>query len=74
MGDGALGFWAALREVFAQTVEQRCWVHETANVLNSMPKSVQAKAKGHLKDIWHAETKADADPAFDFFIETYGVK
>jgi putative transposase len=51
-----------------------CWVHKTANVLNAMPKSVQAKAKGHLHDIWQAEPKADADTAFDFFIETYGVK
>jgi len=49
-------------------------VHKTANVLNAMPKSVQAKAKGHLHDIWQAEPKADADTVFDFFIETYGVK
>ena len=52
IGDGALGFWAALREVFATTQEQRCWVHKTMNVLNAMPKSVQPKAKGHLHDIW----------------------
>ena len=51
IGDGALGFWAALREVFAVTKEQRCWVHKTANVLNALPKSVQARAKGHLHDI-----------------------
>ncbi len=74
IGDGALGFWAALREVFGSTREQRCWVHKTGNVLNAMPKSVQPKAKGHLHDIWQAETKADAEAAFDFFIETYGVK
>lgn len=74
VGDGALGFWAALREVFGETSEQRCWVHKTANVLNAMPKSVQAKAKGHLHDIWQAETKAEAGAAFDFFVETYGVK
>ena len=54
-GDGALGFWTALREVFATTKEQRCWVHKTMNVLNAMPKSIQAKAKGHLHDIhWPA--------------------
>ena len=47
---------------------QRCWVHKTANVLNQMPKSLQAKAKGHLHDIWMAETSADAEAAFDFFI------
>jgi len=74
IGDGALGFWAALREVFATTQEQRCWVHKTMNVLNAMPKSVQPKAKGHLHDIWQAETRKDADAAFDFFVETYGAK
>jgi len=74
IGDGALGFWTALREVFGATREQRCWVHKTANVLNAMPKSVQAKAKGHLHDIWRAETKAEAKAAFDFFVETYEAK
>jgi len=51
IGDGALGFWNALREVFGKTREQRCWFHKTGNVLNAMPKSLQAKAKGHLQDI-----------------------
>lgn len=74
IGDGALGFWAALREVFATTREQRCWVHKTMNVLNALPKSVQSKAKAHLHDIWQAETRAAASTAFDFFIEAYGVK
>lgn len=74
IGDGALGFWAALREVFGSAREQRCWVHKTGNVLNAMPKSVQPKAKGHLHDIWQAETRAEAEAAFDFFVETYGVK
>lgn len=74
VGDGAMGFWAALHEVYGKTRVQRCWVHKTANVLNAMPKSVQPKAKAHLKDIWMAETKAEADTAFDFFIEVYGVK
>jgi putative transposase len=74
IGDGALGFWTALREVFASTREQRCWVHKTMNVLNALPQSVQAKAKGHLHDIWQAETRAKAEAAFDFFVETYGVK
>ena len=67
IGDGALGFWNALREVFGSTKEQRCWFHKTGNILNAMPKSVQAKAKGHLHDIWQAETRADAEAAFDFF-------
>jgi transposase-like protein len=74
IGDGALGFWSALREVFGSAREQRCWVHKTGNVLNAMPKSVQPRAKGHLHDIWQAETRAEAEAAFDFFVETYGVK
>jgi putative transposase len=74
IGDGALGFWTALREVFATTKEQRCWVHKTMNVLNAMPKSLQSKAKAHLHDIWQAETRTEAEAAFDFFVETYGVK
>ena len=74
VGDGALDFWKALREVYGKTREQRCWVHKTANVLNQMPKSLQARAKGHLHDIWMAQTRAEAETAFDFFIEAYGVK
>jgi len=58
VGDGALGFWAALRKVWPETREQRCWVHKTANVLNKMPKHVQGKAKGMVHGIWMAETKA----------------
>ena len=74
IGDGALGFWTALREVFASTHEQRCWVHKTMNVLNALPKSLQDKAKAHLHDIRQAETKAEASTAVDFFVETYRVK
>ena len=74
VGDGALGFWAALRKVFPETKEQRCWVHKTANVLNNMPKSVQPKAKGDIHEIWQAETKADAETAFDHFLEKYEAK
>ncbi len=73
-GDGALGFWKALREVYGQTREQRCWVHKTANVLNKMPKSIQPRAKQHLQEIWMAETRAAAETAFDFFLEAYGPK
>ena len=62
VGDGALGFWKALREVYGEAPEQRCWVHKTINVLNQMPKSLQARAKGHLQDIWMAETKATRRP------------
>jgi transposase-like protein len=74
VGDGALGFWAALRKIFPETKEQRCWVHKTANVLNTMPKSVQPKAKGDIHEIWQAETKADAQTAFVHFLEKYDAK
>ena len=74
IGDGALGFWTALGEVYGPTRDQRCWVHKTANVLNKMPKSIQPKAKRHLQDIWMAETKTVATAAFDFFLQAYGVK
>jgi transposase-like protein len=74
VGDGALGFWAALRKVFGETHEQRCWVHKTANVLNYLPKGKQGKAKGMLHDIWMAETKTEAQRAFDLLIETYHAK
>ena len=57
VGDGALGFWAALEEVFPATRQQRCWVHKTANMLNYLPKSLQPRAKAGLHDIWMAETK-----------------
>jgi len=72
--DGALGFWAALREVFPQTKEQRCWVHKTANVLNKMPKALQAKAKADLHEIWNAGTKIDAGKTFDLFCAKYQAK
>jgi transposase-like protein len=71
VGDGGLGFWAALRKVYSSAREQRCWVHKTANVLNKMPKSIQPKAKSMLHDIWMAETKVDAEKAFDLFLETF---
>jgi putative transposase len=74
VGDGAMGFWAAMREVFPTTAQQRCWVHKTANVLNTLPKSVQPKAKADLHNIWMAETRGQADVAFDRFVEKYGAK
>jgi len=73
-GDGALGFWKALRKVYPATRMQRCWVHKTANVLNKMPKSIQAKAKSMLHDIWMASTTKDAGEAFDLFVETFNAK
>ena len=74
IGDGALGFWAAMRKVWHTTKEQRCWVHKTANVLDKMPKASQPKAKGKLHEIYLAETKADAENAFDLFVKTYQAK
>ena len=74
VGDGALGFWKALRQVFPATKEQRCWVHKTANVLDKLPKAQQPKAKAMLHDIWQAETKAAAEKAFDLFVATYEAK
>ena len=71
MGDGALGFWAALDEHYPDTVHQRCWVHKTMNVLNRLPKSVQPRAKPALQEIWMAETRAEANQAFDTFVEAY---
>jgi transposase-like protein len=74
VGDGALGFWKALRQVYPSARQQRCWVHKTGNVLNKLPKSLQKKAKSHLQDIWMAETRKDAEAAFDFFLAAYGPK
>src|SRR5215213_1895249 len=74
VADGALGFWKALGEVWPTTQEQRCWVHKTANILNKLPKSQQPKAKRSLQEIWMAETRADAEVAFDAFIAGYELK
>ena len=71
VGDGALGFWAALEEVYGETRQQRCWARKTANVLNQLSKSSQSKAKRRLHDIWLAETKEEAERAFDLFITMY---
>ena len=74
VGDGAMGFWGALEEVYGGAREQRCWVHKTRNVLNYLPKSSQAKAKQALHEIWMAETRKDAEAAFDWFLDTYEAK
>jgi transposase-like protein len=73
-GDGALGFWKALPQVYSTTREQRCWVHKTANVLDKLPKRLQPEAKHKLHQIWMAQTRADAEQAFDLFLETYRAK
>ena len=74
VGDGALGFWKALDEVFPGTRHQRCWVHKVANVLNKLPKSMAPTVKSDLRDIWQAETRAAAQAAMDTFAEKYGTK
>lgn len=74
IGDGAMGFWAALEEVLPETRQQRCWMHKTMNVLNCLPKATQPKAKQALYNIWQAETKVEAEQAFDVFIATYDAK
>lgn len=71
IGDGALGFWSALEEVFPKTKQQRCWVHKTANILDKMPKSVQVNGKKAIHDIYMAPTKEDGLAAFEAFLKTY---
>jgi putative transposase len=73
-GDGALGFWQALHEVWPRTRHQRCWVHKIANVLNKLPASLQGKAKQDLHAIYEAESRKEAEAAFDRFIVKYGAK
>lgn len=74
VGDGALGFWAALDEIYPETRQQRCWVHKTANVLNYLPRSVQPKAKKALQEIWMAEDRSQAEKALAHFEQTYQAK
>ena len=74
IGDGALGFWSAISELWPTTQHQRCWVHKTANVLNKLPKKLQSEAKSQLWQIYRADTKADAEKEFDRFLKTYQAK
>ncbi|MFC0383927.1 IS256 family transposase, partial [Chromohalobacter israelensis] len=74
VGDGAMGFWAALSKIYPATDHQRCWVHKTANVLNKLPKSVQPKVKADLHDIWMAETRDEAHKAFDRTVQRFEAK
>ena len=73
-GDGALGFWGALREVFPETREQRCWFRKTANVLAALPKSAHPGAKKALAEIWGAEDKPHARAAVKAFSAAHGAK
>ncbi|MAF08942.1 IS256 family transposase [Candidatus Poribacteria bacterium] len=74
VGDGAMGFWKALMQVYPSTRHQRCWVHKTKNVLNKLPKSLQAHAKEQIHAIWMAPTREEAEAAFDYFIAAYDAK
>jgi transposase-like protein len=74
VGDGALGFWAGLREVFPETREQRDWVHKTANVLNAMPKSAHRGAKAAIAEIYNAEDRNHAYTAAKQFDALFGAK
>lgn len=73
-GDGAMGLWAALAEVFPKTRHQRCWFHKTGNVLNALPKSQHGRAKAGLQEIWQAATREEALAAFNRFIDAYSAK
>lgn len=74
IGDGALGFWKAVAEVYPATQAQRCWVHKTANILDKLPKNKQAQAKSMIHEIWMADTRENATKSFDAFLETYQAK
>jgi putative transposase len=74
VGDGALGFWKALEEVFPATRHQRCWVHKIVNVLNKLPKSLQANARQDLREIWLAPDRATAEAAIATFAAKYAPK
>ena len=74
VGDGAMGFWAALEEVFPATAAQRCWFHKMGNVLNALPKSQHARAKSALQEIWMAATRKEAIAALERFVTNHAVK
>jgi putative transposase len=74
IGDGALGFWKALRQVWPATAEQRCWVHKTANGLDKLPEYVQRKAKDMLDEIYLAPRRAGSEKAFNLFLRSYEAK
>ncbi len=74
VGDGALGFWAALREVYPETREERCWVHKIANVLDKLPKSLQPRAKAALHEMMNAPTKAQCEKLIQAFVAEYEPK
>ena len=74
VGDGAMGFWAALEEAFPATRGQRCWFHKMGNVLNALPKSLQARVKAAMQEIWMAATRKEAHQAFDRLVHQFEAK
>ena len=74
IGDGALGFWNAMRKSYPSCRHQRCWVHKTANILNKLPKSMQPKVKAGLHEIWMAETREKAYEAFNRTVKSFSTK
>ena len=74
VGDGALGFWGAVRDVWPETAEQRDWVHRLGNVLDKLPKRLQTQAKAALHEIMYAERRAEAEAAAKRFRKEYGAK
>jgi putative transposase len=74
IGDGAFGFWKAIRQVYPHAEHQRCWVHKTANILDKLPKTVQSSAKSLIHDIYRAETEQDARDVYRRFQERYEAK
>ena len=74
IGDGAMGFWAAMEEVYSATRHQRCWVHKTLNVLNHFPKNLHGQARDKIHQITAAENREDASKALDLFVQTYQAK
>src|SRR2546422_8828685 len=74
VGEGALGFWAELREVLPETRASRCWVHKIANVLDKLPKRLQAKAKAALHEMMNAPTQAECEKLMKAFVAEYEAK
>ena len=74
VGDGAMGFWSAMEEEFPAAIQQRCWVHKTANVLNKLPKSVQPSAKARIHEMYLAPTQKEAFKAYESFLDLYQTK
>ncbi len=74
VGDGAMGFWKALKKVYPQSKEQRCWMHKTGNILNYLPKREHHKAKDRLHQIWMASSKEEAFKALKHFVDMYEAK